>query len=160
MNILNQFSYPLIILSVVIGIFIIARRFYKIKLPYIVIGEAIFVVVALGIFFVLRPGTSTVSSSDIAFDLINNGKPTFVEFFSNYCSACLALEPTVDQLAAEIESDFDILRVDIHTPFGRELRRHYEFSFTPEFVLFNADGEEVWRAHTPPNNSQLEMALQ
>lgn len=160
MNILNQFSYPLIILAVVVGIFIIAKRFFKFKLIMVIVAEVIFVVVAVAGFLLLRPGMSTVSSADVAFQIINNGKPTFVEFFSNYCSACLAAEPAVDQLVEEIDADFDVLRVDIHTPFGRELRRYYEFSFTPEFVLFDANGEEVWRDHIPPNDNALELALQ
>lgn len=158
MNIFNQFSYPIIVLAVVIGIFLLMRRFFKVKIPYVVAAEALVIVVALSGFIILRPGSSTISSSDVAFDIINNGKPTFLAFFSNYCTGCIAVEPVVDQLVTEIESEFDVLRVNIHTPFGRELRRHYEFSFTPEFVLFNASGEEVWRDHIPPTQTALELA--
>jgi hypothetical protein len=48
--------------------------------------------------------------------------------------------------------------VDIHTDFGRTLRERYGFSFTPEFVLFDSAGSEIWRSHTPPSETELEQA--
>lgn len=39
----------------------------------------------------------------------------------------------------------DVIRVDIHTPGGRELANQMGFEYTPTFILFSADGAELWR---------------
>jgi hypothetical protein len=64
----------------------------------------------------------------------------------------------VDGIVEEIGEEFNILRIDIHTPLGRELRPRIGFTYTPEFVLFDSAGQEVWRDHTPPSHEQLRLA--
>ena len=36
------------------------------------------------------------------------------------------------------------------------LRERYGFSYTPEFILFDPSGQEVWRSHTPPSLTEVE----
>jgi hypothetical protein len=69
----------------------------------------------------------------------------------------VAARPIVDGIVEDIEEQVNILRVDIHTDFGRELRRRIGFSYTPEFILFDNAGEEVWRDHVPPSPEQLRL---
>ena len=38
-----------------------------------------------------------------------------------------------------------VIRVDIHTQGGRELADQMGFEYTPTFILFAADGVELWR---------------
>ena len=63
----------------------------------------------------------------------------------------------MDGIVEGIGGEFNILRIDIHTDFGRELRNRFGFTATPEFVLFDGSGREVWRAHTPPAPEQLAL---
>ncbi len=158
MSVINQFSYILMTAGVLLGSYIFLRRRFRIRLPAVALIQFGFGAIFVTGFFLLRPGASTVSDFDVAHATINNGTPTFVEFFSNYCAGCIAVEPIVDRVVSQIEGEFDVIRVDIHTTIGREMRTEYEFSFTPEFVLFNADGQEVWRDHVPPSSSQLDSA--
>lgn len=110
----------------------------------------------------LRPGWSDVDTFNEAESLIANGQPTLVEFFSNYCINCVIARPTVDALVADIRADygedFNILRVNIHTDLGRALRERYGFTYSPEFVLFDRAGTEIWRANVPPTNDLIERA--
>ncbi|PJF21727.1 MAG: hypothetical protein CUN56_09610 [Phototrophicales bacterium] len=156
MNILNQFSYPIIAISVMVVVFVWLQRRYK---WYIVTGVqfGLLLIFTTG-FILLHPGRNSVNNTQEALQQIGNGKPTFVEFFSNYCSGCLVFNPIVDQLEATLQDEFNVLRIDIHSATGRDLRRILGFSFTPEFVLYNATGEEIWRDHIPPTDSQLESA--
>jgi thiol-disulfide isomerase/thioredoxin len=158
----NQFSFVLISLGVLIGVVILLRVLHRSW--RVTTGAGLVVVVAALIaFFILRPGLSDVDSVQAAESMLQSGKPTMVEFFSNYCANCLAARPQVDALVSEIEArhaeGVNILRIDIHTSFGRELRERYGFSYTPEFILFNASGEEIWRAHVPPTMSQIDEAV-
>lgn len=38
-----------------------------------------------------------------------------------------------------------IIRLNVQEPVGRELAPVYGFEFTPTFVFFDAQGNEVWR---------------
>jgi thioredoxin-related protein len=38
-----------------------------------------------------------------------------------------------------------IVRLNIQEPVGRELAPVYGFEFTPTFIFFDAQGNEVWR---------------
>lgn len=51
------------------------------------------------------------------------------------------------------------MRVNIHTKFGETFRERYNFKSTPEFILFDSSGEEVWRAHQIPQEQDLALAI-
>ncbi len=55
------------------------------------------------------------------------------------------MKPVVDGLAKELKDQLVVLRVDIHTTGGRTLANEMGFEFTPTFILFGADGVELWR---------------
>jgi thioredoxin-related protein len=38
-----------------------------------------------------------------------------------------------------------IIRLNVQEPVGRELAPVYGFEFTPTFVFFDAQGNELWR---------------
>ncbi len=69
--------------------------------------------------------------------------------------SCVAACPVVDRIVEDIGERFNVLRVDIHTEFGRELRQQIGFTYSPEFVLFDNGGQEVWRDHVPPSFEQI-----
>lgn len=151
MNIFNQFSYPIISVLLLLGTFWLLRTILKQSLRRtipVLLGIA---ALALTGFIILRPGNNNIDSlEDIEF-VLENGKPTFIEFFSNYCAGCIAFQPMVDQIIDQIDSDVNILRIDIHSALGREIRRQYTFTFTPEYVIFDQNGDEIWRDHIPPS---------
>ncbi|TDA65364.1 MAG: thioredoxin [Chloroflexi bacterium] len=51
----------------------------------------------------------------------------------------------MDGLEKEMSGRLDVIRVDIHTRDGRELANQMGFEYTPTFILFSADGAELWR---------------
>lgn len=154
MSILNQFSYVIISLVVIAASLALLRRYRATRRLMGAVTIVLIVFSAAGL-FLLRPGPSDVDSMSAAQATIDNGKPTLIEFFSNYCAGCLALRPAVDLLASDLEGQFDLLRIDIHTELGRELRTRFGFTFTPEFVLLDQAGDEVWRDHTLPSREQI-----
>ena len=153
-GIFNQYSYVIISLVVLIVSAILLRR-YIASTRLIAAALGIMIVLSIAGNFLLRPGTSDIDSVDAAQAALSNGRPTFLEFFSNFCASCLALRPAVDVLVSDIQPEFNVLRIDIHTDFGRELRQNFKFSYTPEFALFDSSGQEVWRGHTLPPRDQV-----
>ena len=51
----------------------------------------------------------------------------------------------MDELETNLGDRIVIIRVNVQEEVGRELAPVYEFSFTPTFIFFDADGYELWR---------------
>lgn len=158
MSFFNQFSYPIFSLIILIVAILLMRR-YKVKLP--IMGMVMLFIAGglLMVYLVLRPGISTINNPQEARDIIGNGRPTLVVFHSNFCSGCLAMNPSIVALADEIRADFDVIRVDIHTETGTMLTEELGFSASPEFVLYDANGREIWRSNGLPSKQGLQVAL-
>lgn len=158
-SLFNQYSYLLFSLGAFVAVLVLLRL-ARAKRRLALAAGVLVVVLAVGGWFVLRPGASDVTSTEAAEAMINSGKPTFVEFFSNYCAGCLsaraAVDGLVEQMTERYGDSYNILRIDIHTEFGRALRERYGFSFTPEFVVFDTTGTEVWRSHVPPTLEEID----
>jgi len=60
--------------------------------------------------------------------------------------ACIALKPVVDRLEAELNDHLLVLRVDIQSNDGGNLAERVGFKYTPTFILYDSDGEEIWRS--------------
>ena len=56
------------------------------------------------------------------------------------------MKPVVDGLEQELGNKIEIIRVDIQSPGGRELAPHYDFEYTPTFIMFDSKGNELWRS--------------
>lgn len=158
MNILNQFSYPIIAIVVCVVLFVVLKRYAKANWQGLLGAELLAIAIFFAGWILLQPGAGDAESINDVQTLLESDRPTFIEFFSNYCTGCLLLRPSVDQIIDGIEDEFNILRVNIHSGVGRELRERYDFSFTPEFVLVTANGEVVWRDHVPPGKNDLARA--
>jgi thioredoxin-related protein len=55
------------------------------------------------------------------------------------------MKPIVDGLEKETKGHLTIIRLDIQTEPGRTLAPVYDFQYTPTFILFDAQGKELWR---------------
>ncbi len=77
---------------------------------------------------------------------IGQGTPVLLEFQSPFCLGCTVLRPVVDDIEQKYRGRLIVLRVDIQSPIGRELARHYSFEYTPTFIFFDGQGREVWRS--------------
>lgn len=160
LNSLNQISYPLIGLGVVVSMVLVLRFMLRLRWRWVILANGLIVAVFMVGFFLLRTGEGDRVGQVSDFEaIVNNNRPTFVEFFSNYCTSCLLLRPSVDAIVSDIQDEYNVLRIDIHSPEGRLIREAYNFSFTPEFLIFDRDGVEIWRDHAPPSEETLNRGL-
>ena len=51
----------------------------------------------------------------------------------------------MDELENELGNEILFIRLNIQDEVGRELAPVYDFEFTPTFIYFDSDGEELWR---------------
>ena len=55
------------------------------------------------------------------------------------------MKPVVDELENELGNQVLFIRLNIQEDVGRELAPVYGFEFTPTFIYFDGDGNELWR---------------
>ena len=55
------------------------------------------------------------------------------------------MKPVVDELENELGNEILFIRLNIQEEVGRELAPVYGFEFTPTFIYFDENGEELWR---------------
>lgn len=80
---LQQHSYVFISLGVVFGL-MVALRVLRVRWRYALLATGGIAMVLTLALFILRPGLSDVDSVQAAEAMLRNGRPTFLEFFSNY----------------------------------------------------------------------------
>ena len=71
----------------------------------------------------------------------------------------MAVEPIVNGLRDELDQQLVILKVDIFTDAGRELKAEYNGVYTPTFIFFDPDGKEVWRTVGSLDAEQVKESL-
>lgn len=51
----------------------------------------------------------------------------------------------MDELELEVGKELHVIRLNIQESIGMELAPVYGFEFTPTFIYFDAQGNELWR---------------
>lgn len=74
---------------------------------------------------------------------LTDGKPTFIEFYANWCTSCQAMAPDLAALKQEYSDtvDFVMLNVDNAKWLPEVLR--YRVDGIPHFVYVNSQGEAI-----------------
>ena len=65
----------------------------------------------------------------------------------------------MDGLEHELGDRLRVVRLDLHSPPGRELAGRWGLRVTPTFVLFDAAGREAWRQTGGPDVGRVRAAV-
>lgn len=55
------------------------------------------------------------------------------------------MKPVVDRVEQEFEGRLVVIRLNIQESLGQELAPVYGFEYTPTFIFFDEQGNELWR---------------
>lgn len=75
--------------------------------------------------------------------LIQENKPTLVDFFATWCGPCRIQGPILEDVKKRVGDEANIIKVDIDA--NRELAMQYRVQSVPTLIMFK-NGEAVWRA--------------
>ena len=143
----NQYSAIITFIIVVIILFSVILYFTPRKWRGVVIFAGLGIMV-LGWFIGFQPEQNDVSPSDVEMVLAEgNGRPAFLELYSDYWTACKAARPIVDGLEEEWGADVSVMRLNVHDRGVSSLLNKLNFRFTPTFILLDESGDEVWRSN-------------
>ena len=65
----------------------------------------------------------------------------------------------MDGIEQEFEGRLLVIHIDVLDPAGKKVGRYFNFKYTPTFILFNSDGEELWRTIGAINPSEVRQSL-
>lgn len=86
-------------------------------------------------------------------ELINQSKPTLVDFFATWCGPCKMQSPILEKVKESVGETANIIKVDIDR--NPELAAQYNVRSVPTLILFK-NGEPVWRTVGLQQQSMLE----
>ncbi len=99
-----------------------------------------------------------VALTDETFDelVAGSGEPYLVEFWSDFCAPCVALQPVLEEVAADYEGRVRVAKVDIVAqPVTTE---RFGVQSTPTMLIFR-DGEVVRRIQGARPKRHLHVEL-
>lgn len=159
LQILNQYSYflaGLLLLLLAGGVLAWRKRGLHLREAGILLLVA--AVIGLG-WLASRPvNTARVDAAQIRAQ-IGQGTPLLLELQSPYCLACATLNPTLDRIEQQYAGQLIVLRVDVTHPGGQDVAREMGFQFTPTFIYFNENGEELWRSVGNLSEEQIHASV-
>lgn len=88
--------------------------------------------------------------------LINDSKPTLVDFFATWCGPCKMQAPILEDAKKRVGNEANVIKVDIDR--NSALAAQYRVQSVPTLILFK-NGEPVWRTVGLQQADTLEAKL-
>ncbi|MGI5817038.1 MAG: thioredoxin family protein [Armatimonadota bacterium] len=88
-------------------------------------------------------GTSQSGSAGTTIEESDSGLPRFVEVGAESCVPCRMMQPILDEMRTEYDGRLEVVMADVHR--NPELGRRYDVRSIPTQVIYDAEGNEVFR---------------
>lgn len=119
-------------------------RNFVIAVVAIVLSTAIF----LGLKTETAPGLlNAMAEASVPYEqALTNGKPTFMEFYANWCTSCQAMAPDLEELKQQYGDRVNFVMLNVDNSKWLPEILAYRVDGIPHFVFLDAQGEAIAQA--------------
>ena len=89
-------------------------------------------------------------------DMINQEKPTLVDFYADWCGPCKIMAPRLVELSGKLKGKSTVIKIDVDR--NPNIAEFYLIHAIPTLVLFK-NGKPVWRQAGVVAVDQLEKVI-
>ena len=86
--------------------------------------------------FLLKNFGKLTVEPEIAF---TNNKPTFLEFYADWCEVCKEMAPKVDDIKKKYEKDINFVFLNVDNPKWEKYIRNFNVNGIPQINIFDKD---------------------
>ena len=107
------------------------------------------VVLSLALFLGLRTDLKATSLPELAesatplAEALDNGKPTLIEFYANWCTTCQAMAEDMAQLRQQYDNQLNFVMLNVDNTKWLPEVLEYRVDGIPHFVYLNAEANSV-----------------
>lgn len=88
--------------------------------------------------------------------IINESKPTIVDFFATWCGPCKMLSPILEKVEEDSKGEFNIVKIDVDESY--DIAKKYGIMSVPTMIIFK-DGDEQEKIVGLRQKNQIEDAV-
>ena len=89
-------------------------------------------------------------------DIINEKKPTLVDFYATWCGPCKMQGPILEEVKNRVGDEANIIKVDVDK--AQDVAMRYRVQSVPTLILF-VNGEAAWRGVGVHQADELEAKI-
>ena len=97
-----------------------------------------------------------ISDKDFEKDVLQSGKPVFIDFWAPWCGPCRIIGPIVEDLASSYDGKMTVTKMNVDE--NPETAQKYQVSSIPTLMIFK-DGKVVDRAIGALPKSELQKFM-
>jgi len=71
---------------------------------------------------------------------LQNGRPTIIEFYADWCEACKSMAPSMMNIKKQFENEIDIVLLNVDNPIWLDLLQKYDVNGIPQLNFFDESG--------------------
>ena len=127
-------------------------KFVELSKAQKIILLAASLILALLLFFVRNGFSSDQSLDQLARNSLrpevafNNGKPTILEFYADWCEVCQEMTPSMYNIKTDFQDEINLVLLNVDNDEWIDLIDKYDVNGIPQLNLFDVDGEMIGKS--------------
>ena len=88
---------------------------------------------------------------------LNNGRPTVLEFYADWCEVCQEMTPSMYNLKRDFQDQINLVLLNVDNNEWQDFIDKYDVNGIPQLNLFDADGRMIGKSIGLKSQGQLDQ---